>query len=173
MLTDKVKLRIPCTQVADMKDIVAIEVGVFLGGHAEAMLEGLDIKKLYCIDPYPPYKSYTQQHQDEFYEAAKARLAPFGSRVELWRKTASAAAGMFCDGSIDLVYIDGDHSYPFVSADIRNYFPLVRSGGLLAGHDYKIESSGNGVIQATKEFSEETGLEVCTGGKWGWWVWKP
>lgn len=40
------------------------------------------------------------------------------------------------NGWADLVFIDADHSYDGVLADIRAYVPLVRPGGILAGHDY-------------------------------------
>ena len=44
-------------------------------------------------------------------------------------------------GSVDLLFIDGDHSYEGVRADFENYSPLVRPGGLIAFHD--VDSSNN------------------------------
>jgi predicted O-methyltransferase YrrM len=38
-------------------------------------------------------------------------------------------------GSVDLLFIDGDHSYDGVRADFENYAPLVKPGGLIAFHD--------------------------------------
>jgi cephalosporin hydroxylase len=38
-------------------------------------------------------------------------------------------------GSVDLLFIDGDHSYDGVRADFENYAPLVRPGGVIAFHD--------------------------------------
>jgi predicted O-methyltransferase YrrM len=37
--------------------------------------------------------------------------------------------------TVDLLFIDGDHSYGGVRADFENYAPLVRPGGLIAFHD--------------------------------------
>ncbi len=37
---------------------------------------------------------------------------------------------------LDFVYIDGDHSYEGVLADIDAWWPLIRSGGFLCGHDW-------------------------------------
>jgi hypothetical protein len=42
----------------------------------------------------------------------------------------------FPDNSLDFVYIDGNHELPFVLWDIINWTPKVRSGGIVAGHDY-------------------------------------
>jgi len=36
---------------------------------------------------------------------------------------------------VDLLYVDGDHSYAGVKADVEMYGPLVRPGGLIALHD--------------------------------------
>lgn len=38
-------------------------------------------------------------------------------------------------GPYDFIFIDGGHSYKVATADFRNYWPLLRPGGLLAMHD--------------------------------------
>jgi len=40
------------------------------------------------------------------------------------------------DGLIDFVFIDADHSYEAVKTDITNWLPKVKSGGMIAGHDF-------------------------------------
>ena len=40
-------------------------------------------------------------------------------------------------GTIDFMFIDGDHSYEGVKADFYNFFPLVKSGGYIAFHDVR------------------------------------
>lgn len=52
-------------------------------------------------------------------------------------------------GDVDMVFIDGDHSYESVRADIRAWRPRVRAGGILAGHDYMANHPG--VVQAVDE----------------------
>ena len=46
------------------------------------------------------------------------------------------AARAFEDQSLDLVMIDGDHTYDGCRNDILAYLPKVKPGGLLCGHDY-------------------------------------
>jgi len=42
------------------------------------------------------------------------------------------------DGSLDLVYVDGDHRYEAVLADFKGWLPKLRAGGVMAGHDWSM-----------------------------------
>lgn len=77
-------------------------------------------------------------------------LAVFMEQIEKWQKKSSAAnitvvhdfstnpkvIELFADSFFDFVYIDGDHSYIGAKSDLMNYYPKVRRGGVIAGHDY-------------------------------------
>jgi hypothetical protein len=51
--------------------------------------------------------------------------------------TSTRAARLFPDESVAFGFIDGDHSYSSVTADLGAWWPKIRPGGLLAGHDYR------------------------------------
>jgi hypothetical protein len=59
------------------------------------------------------------------------------------------AAKRYRNRSLDFVYIDGDHAYEAVKADILAWSRKIREGGVLAGHDYS--SDWPGVVQAVSE----------------------
>ncbi len=42
----------------------------------------------------------------------------------------------FADGSLDFVYIDGNHQFKYVADDICEWSRKVRRGGVISGHDY-------------------------------------
>ena len=66
--------------------------------------------------------------------------------------------------AFDFVFIDADHSYEAVRADILAYRPLVRRGGILAGHDYapKWEGVRQAVDELLPKVSVTTTIWSCT-----------
>jgi len=45
-------------------------------------------------------------------------------------------------GTIDLVFIDGDHSYEACQADIAGWSPFLKPGGIIAFHDFGSRAEG-------------------------------
>lgn len=80
--------------------------------------------------------------------------------------TGAKVAKRLQGGAADLVFIDADHSYNGVMLDILAYEPLVRDGGILAGHDYG-QRSHPGVRQAVDEVFAD---RVQRGPRSIWWV---
>ena len=137
------------------------EVGVRLGWYAKYILDNTDMK-LYAVDPWET-NAELAQGADEAYEHCKKITAPYGERCEMVKAYSPSAAESFEDESLDFVYIDALHDYESVLADIKGWFPKVRTGGIIAGHDYRM-SSWPGVVTAVEEFAEEEGLEILETG---------
>jgi predicted O-methyltransferase YrrM len=53
-------------------------------------------------------------------------------------------------GLVDLVFIDGDHSYEGASGDIEVWLPHIKEGGLMVFHDYN-EKTWPTVVQAVDD----------------------
>jgi predicted O-methyltransferase YrrM len=68
--------------------------------------------------------------------------------LDVVRGQSLAAAATFADGSIDWLFVDADHTYESVRADIAGWAPKVRPGGLFSGHDF---GAWPGVTQAVLE----------------------
>jgi len=115
------------------------EIGVFSGRYSRSLCKGIPGVKLFCVDSWRAYApSYRDlQDQAELNRAKKdayERLAPFN--VQIIEKFSAAAVCDFEDNSLDFVYIDGNHEFPFVTFDIIEWSKKVRSGGIVSGHDY-------------------------------------
>ena len=153
----------------DKKDIVGCEIGVQFGINAKNILENYDISILYLIDPYKEYLntsggvSCSDEECQEIKKFARNYLNGYANTI--WIEQSSEDAIIYIPNCLDFVYIDGDHSYEATKKDIELYYPKVKKGGMVAGHDYK--ESEQGVIKAVNEFF--VGKNIFIGGKWDWW----
>jgi len=90
------------------------------------------------------------------------------------RMTFDEAVGNFEDGSLDLVFVDGCHSYEAVSSDYRNWLPKLSNRGVMVFHDTTVRTPGFGVYKLWEElmeswagfnFTHDHGLGVLPVGK--------
>jgi len=152
----------------DMKDPIVVEIGVQYGINAKNILENYNIKTLYLVDPYEEYlntgkKVTSLAEMKEVRDIAKEYLKEYNNII--WIEKYSWEAAKDIPNDLDFVYIDGDHSYEATKKDIEIYYPKVRIGGVIAGHDFK--ETEVGVIKAVYEFFKNKYIEV--GGLWDWW----
>lgn len=106
-----------------------------------------------------------QAEQDANLDATRHTLHPFGSKVAFLRMTSLEAAASMLDESVDIVYIDGMHLYYDVLRDLCAWYPKVRPGGMLAGHDYFLGYSHGTVFTvqpAVDAFVRALGLLLLT-----------
>ena len=75
----------------------------------------------------------------------------------------------FRDETLCVVYVDASHEYDDVCDDLRVWWPKVRRGGILAGHDYG-QPSHPGVKLAVDGFISQTGVELNLTEYYNWWV---
>jgi len=65
---------------------------------------------------------------------------------------------------LDYVYVDARHDYAGVKEDLEAWWPKLRKGGLLAGHDFIpdgiVKEGDFGVQKAVHEFVGKHGYEI-------------
>jgi hypothetical protein len=73
-----------------------------------------------------------------FFLSQMIRHAPAAlERVRALRLTSVEAARLFPgNGGVHFCFIDGDHRYESVMQDLKAWWPKIRQGGMLAGHDW-------------------------------------
>ena len=154
---------------------LVVEIGTRFGESTIHLLESCNIKKLVTIDPFLQYEDFKhdgawQIATDETYEKTKQLLSKY-ENLELVRKLSSDAVEIFEDESIDFIFIDGNHSYEYVTKDLEDYYPKVKTGGILCGDDYFMNASGYGgrkmVQEAVNDFAMKNSLELHTQGTHG------
>jgi hypothetical protein len=149
------------------QSLIGAEVGVDYGLNARTMLRLLPLQRLYLIDPYSEVCDSVSGEQR--FRAARRYLGKYHDVTMFIRKKSESAAGDLPNG-LDFVYVDGCHEYDCVMKDLNIYYPKIRSGGVLAGHDFW--ASNLGVCQAVLEFCHTNAL-VLEGSLTDWWVHKP
>ena len=139
---------------------VGAEIGVEQGYFSKEICRDNPGVRLFCIDPWQAYSRYkdhvSQEKLDGFYHDAVERLAPYN--CDLVRQASLTAVQAFQPETLDFVFIDGNHDFDYVVRDIIAWAPIVRKGGMLAGHDYKREGGEKtpipfGVIQAVNSYT--------------------
>ncbi len=146
---------------------VVAEIGTFRGDFSQAILDNAEPECLHLIDPwdYQEKENYQvdesnvskEEHEENFdhvRQIFKKEIA--AGRIVLHRKMSVDAAKDFPDRTFDWIYVDGDHTYDAVSADLETFAPKVKQGGLILGHDYaNYPGTGDlnyGVIEAVDAF---------------------
>lgn len=131
------------------------EIGTAQGTYAHMLCDGIPNLHLLCVDPYSAYERISQHLCDERYARAQQKLGAFN--VEFRRMPSLAAALTVPDGSLDFVYIDGDHRFDAIMLDLILWTPKVRAGGIVAGHDF-YEFYKAGVTMAVRTYTQAHGI---------------
>lgn len=118
-----------------------VEVGTFKGEFSKQLLN-LWKGKLYMIDVWRPLgdeyidASNHANFEHGVYADAMDNIKGFEDRGVMIRSSSTIGSGIFSDEGLDFVYIDANHAYDFVKEDIIKWWPKVKPGGWLCGHDY-------------------------------------
>lgn len=132
------------------------EIGVRKGKFSHQILQNWK-GKLLCIDIW----DNDQDHKD-----ATDLLSANAVLIKGYSKDVSISVD---NESLDFVYIDADHHYGSVTEDINAWFPKVRTGGIVSGHDYCRYLEHFGVIEAVNDFCRANGysdLKLTTNDYW-------
>lgn len=129
-----------------------VEVGCAEGLFSNDILSW-KLGKHYLVDAWQSIpgggdKSSPQQWHNSNYDNVLKLIDPYGDRAIVLRGLSVEMATKIPDDSLNLVYIDCGHQYSEVLADIKAYLPKLKSGGIMAFHDYETYS---GVKQAVNE----------------------
>ena len=149
-------------------DSVGCEVGVQLGRFSKQILEIVNPRILYLVDHWTSNMDgvrgrVRRERQRHFLWEAMGRLVEWIARGQArpicaWSEK---AATLLPDQHLDWVYIDAQHTYRRLTEDLTAWFPKVKIGGTIAGHDY----NQDGLVKAVADFTVRksvTNVEVTT-----------
>lgn len=144
-------------ELFNRKLIRGAEIGVERGRNSENILKELNIEKLYLIDVWTYYEGIYIVWSLQNYNQVRRKFRN-DKRVEIIKDFSENAVNNIEDNSLDFVYIDANHKYEYVYQDIHLWFPKVKKGGLIGGHDICIPD----VIRAVREFCSYKDIKFQT-----------
>ena len=138
------------TVVADTLDenkpLKIVEVGVETGAYLDIYYPQLEsiTEKFYLVDmwQYEGNEDFVDKYSggnynnelEKGYDRVK-RLYGDNPKVQMCKGSSEDWAEKFEDGFFDYLYLDADHSKKSVLADLKSWYPKVKNGGIIAGHD--------------------------------------
>ncbi|MEE1610171.1 class I SAM-dependent methyltransferase [Microvirga sp. CF3016] len=115
------------------------ELGVYRGCSLLAALTAANNAKLalraWGIDTWAGDEHSGSYVGDGFYQEVLAKTSELNSDTHLLRMTFDEAQPKIDDGTIDLLHIDGLHTYEAVKHDFENWLPKLSDAGIVILHD--------------------------------------
>jgi len=143
--------------------MIGAEIGVQQALSSVEILKA-GVKKLICIDPWKAYPGYDEvdgipvAQFEAWRKTALENLQHFArkGRVAVIEKTSEQAVEEYdvfealqLEGrKFDFVFIDGNHSFDYTWRDILLFWPYVKPGGIICGHDYTVSGPHHQVKEA-------------------------
>lgn len=121
---------------------VGVEVGVKNGANARQIISTWEGKVLHLIDPWEQQDpSVYKERQDwtNFQDCKKEceqLRDEYGPRIILHQAYSPQVSERFANDFLSFAYIDGNHSYDAVTADLHAWWSKVITGGVIGCHDY-------------------------------------
>jgi len=167
--------------LSGIKNGKIVEVGVYGGA---SILSVIDIciannNVIFGIDPWErisrtngqiPDKDFLIECQKQMKSARKnlekiVTDLKYDKYIKLIQGFSPAKASLFDNNSLDMVYIDGEHSYNAVFSDMTAWLPKIKKNGTLWGDDFVWKS----VSMAVKKFCKDNKLKFTSTGR-SWFV---
>ena len=127
------------------------EIGIWKSDTVKTILNNKPncLEEYWAIDPwlrkndlaYGHYCTQTQEEWDELYFTC-CKLMLNSSVLRVFRMNHEKASMLFPEQYFNLVFLDTDHFFEPACSEIDYWLPLVKTGGLLTGHDYISRTPG-------------------------------
>jgi hypothetical protein len=146
------------------------EVGIGYGTHAKYILNhNKNIEHLYLVDPMKFYnddgfprdivskKGSLGDNFDEMHQLINEELSQWKDKYTWFRQeSVTISEEQIPANSLDCIFVDGNHTYPYVIQDLNFWWEKVSVGGQLLGDDYYM----NDVARAVQDFCKSKNVTV-------------
>jgi hypothetical protein len=162
------KLNAPCVEIGAWKG----DSTLYMANMFKTAARTNSVPEFYTIDTWqgsdePAHKLAVAKAGGDMFPEFWKRMQKQGVADYVYpiQRRSEDAAAMFLRNSLSFVFVDGGHSFEQVYRDITLYYPAVKWGGAIAGHDYDWAE----VRLAVSRVAYEASLTVQTKGRC-WWI---
>jgi hypothetical protein len=147
------------------KNSICAEIGVFEGAFSEIILNVISPKEFILVDLFEGEMCSGDKNgnnikyiklEDSYKNLVQKYINT--PTVKLYKGKSSSFFETLPDNYLDFVYIDGDHSYEGCKSDLAFAKTKIKTGGIIAGHDYC--DMFTGVMDAVDEFAAKFNLKL-------------
>ena len=137
-------------------NLIGMELGVFQAASFCTILQNCpNVKKLYGVDSWIPYTDYispevctrpqAEMERCEFLSRHHVKWSGEEHRAELIKGDTDILHSSFDDETFDFIFFDSWVNYEQVKSELHNWYPKIKKGGLVIGHDYNCHQVNMGV----------------------------
>lgn len=161
----------------------SVEVRVWLGDYSSVLLDGWKETNSHAlVDPYRHFPCPTGGLRDKqcilsqtvfdqvYINVSKRMTTAYHDRVRMFREFSVKAAQSISDASLGFAYIDARHDYDAVVEDLQAWWRKVRSGGVVAGHDFTHLPLANAVSDFLRDHASASKIYVTADHPASWIV---
>lgn len=145
--------------IAAMQPSLIVELGTHWGEAYFTFCQTIEEQNLSCLC-YAVDHWQGDEHAGLYGEEVFDEVNDYNNRnyrqfSYLLRRSFDDALSQFDDGSIDLLHIDGLHTYAAITHDFRSWLPKVKNGGIILLHDITPRHEDFGVWRLWEEIKAE------------------
>lgn len=161
--------------VEKVRNGIVVEIGLWKGLSISSILDTCveQNNQLFGVDNWSPPESdlYLAEARKNDVRAVfeqNMQLLNHADTVKILEMDSVRAADNFKNGTLDLVFIDGDNTYEGVISDINAWWPKLKEGGILSGHDlHFMEGVGRALNELLHERFQSIGGSIWMAKKDG------
>ncbi|WP_407251043.1 rhamnan synthesis F family protein [Klebsiella aerogenes] len=145
--------------VEEMKPGTIVELGTHSGNSyfaiCQAVLENNTGSKCYAVDTWQGDEHAGSYSEDVFRDVNAWNQQYFSAFSNLMRMTFDQANEYFSAGSVNLLHIDGLHTYEAVKHDFESWKSKLADDAVVLFHDTNVRERGFGVWQLWDELQQQ------------------